>query len=220
MNIITFLGSARAPSNIIEEMKDAVADYSRDSYSETFEEVLNTPGTLRVIEKIRRGDPVNSDEVREVIIGFLNSWRCRVSKGRSNDLCKVLQKGRVYLDKLPPELEQLQPEHLTAIAEFFDSLCAIKNVKGTAAAKTLALLRPALFVMWDDTIAANYGCAGNGIGYCRFLLNMRDVALQARESYARRQPTLEEYLCPAGRKWIPPLAKLLDEWNWVRRDKP
>ena len=69
---------------------------------------------------------------------------------------------------------------------------------------------------WTE-IAENYGCAANGIGYCRFLLTMRDIARRTRESYAGRQPRLEQYICPTGRKWIPPLAKLLDEWNWVRR---
>ena len=218
MNVISLLDSSCIASAIVEDMKDAVADYCRSFYSETFEEVLTAPEKHRVIERIRRGHPVTSDEIRDVVVAFLNSWRCRISKKRSEDLRRALQTAQAHLDNLPPELEQLQPEHLKTIAEFFDSLCAIDNVKGTAAAKTLALLRPELFVMWDAKIAENYGCAGNGIGYCRFLLTMRDIARQARNYYGDKQHSLEEYICPTARNWIPPLAKLMDEWNWVRRD--
>ena len=31
--------------------------------------------------------------------------------------------------------------------------------------------------------------------------------------------TLEKHLKPKDRKWVAPLAKIIDEWNWIRITK-
>ena len=44
------------------------------------------------------------------------------------------------------------------------------------------------------------------------------IALKAREFWSR-EDSLEQHVKPKGRRWTPPLAKVLDEWNWIRITK-
>jgi hypothetical protein len=60
-----------------------------------------------------------------------------------------------------------------------------------------------------------YGFALNGAGYHQYLRVTQAIAQRVRMLW-NQDPPLEQHLKPECRQWIPPLAKVIDEWNWVR----
>jgi hypothetical protein len=112
-------------------------------------------------------------------------------------------------------LEDADRQLLAHMTAMFRRLDDCLGVGPTIASKLLAPLRPELFPMWDNPIADAYGFALNAAGYRQYLTIMQAVALKAR-SFWSGDTSLEAYLRPAERDWTPPLAKVLDEWNWIR----
>ena len=69
--------------------------------------------------------------------------------------------------------------------------------------------------MWDNPIAEAYGSALNAAGYHQYLNITQAIARKARGFWQSPIP-LEQHLKPEHRRWTAPLAKVLDEWNWIR----
>jgi hypothetical protein len=97
----------------------------------------------------------------------------------------------------------------------FRKLDDCAGVGPTIASKLLSPLRPGLFPMWDNPIADAYGFALNAAGYYQYLHVTQAIARKTRALW-RVPASLEGYLKPAQRQWTAPLAKVIDEWNWVR----
>ena len=112
-------------------------------------------------------------------------------------------------------LENADCEMLAKMVAVFKGLDDCPGVGPTIASKMLAPLRPALFPIWDNPIAESYGFALNAAGYRRYLGLMQDIARRVRRFWQSAVP-LEEHLKPKYRRWVAPLAKTLDEWNWIR----
>jgi len=131
------------------------------------------------------------------------------------------------IESIANEIEPLRRKDLFSIdleekreliVKLFDRLCGTtfknrrrktKRVGPTAASKTLHLVCPDLFVMWDSKIRTKYGRLGIGHDYFEFLEQMREFGKEVRaaiqhleKKYARR-PT-----------------KLLDQYNWATREGP
>ena len=52
-----------------------------------------------------------------------------------------------------------------------------KNFEPTATSKTLHIINPNIFIMWDDEIKAHYGFyIGSGREYVRFLIEVKRIA--------------------------------------------
>ncbi|MEM2592952.1 MAG: hypothetical protein QXI60_10230 [Thermofilaceae archaeon] len=99
------------------------------------------------------------------------------------------------------------------IVEAFREICSVKNVGPTSASKILHLLRPKLFVMWDNNIAKRFGVRMSPKGYLDFLEKCRDVLEGILNEYRRSGISdPESYLL---NKYGKPLTKLLDEYNWL-----
>ena len=104
---------------------------------------------------------------------------------------------------------------LATMVEAFRQLDNCAGVGPTIASKILAPLRPALFPIWDNPIAKAYGFALNAAGYHQYLNVTQAIACKARGFWHSDVP-LEQYLKPECRRWTAPLAKVIDEWNWIR----
>lgn len=71
--------------------------------------------------------------------------------------------------------------------------------------------------MWDEDIAKAYGfCRRRGAGYRRFVTLTSGIGRRLRDLWTDQQMALEDHIRPPGRAWEAPLAKLIDEWHWIR----
>ena len=165
-------------------------------------------------------DTVSADELVDALREWLlKPWHSTrsLSRPRLAAIGKALSKARPIIASFPEDLrvEDADAETLLRIAKAFNLLDECVGVGATIASKMLAPLRPALIPMWDNDIATAYGFALNAAGYHQYLKSMQAIARTVRGSWRSGSP-LEAYLKPNDRRWTAPLAKVLDEWNWIR----
>jgi hypothetical protein len=84
----------------------------------------------------------------------------------------------------------------------------------TAAAKILFVLRPKVFVAWDEPIRAGLHYDGSGRSYATFLIRLREELLDLREQCRAFSFDLEDLPEALGRPLSTP-AQLLDEYYWA-----
>ena len=129
----------------------------------------------------------------------------------------ALESIRATIADFPADLA-LENADCSLLAEMvwaFSRLLGCNGVGPTIASKILAPLRPALFPIWDNPIADAYGFALNAAGYHQYLNVTQALARKVR-GFWHLDFSLEQHLKPEGRKWVAPLAKVIDEWNWIR----
>lgn len=118
------------------------------------------------------------------------------------------------------------------LLEVFMNFCNIRytralstcNLSGVCASKLLSLINPGLFVMWDTPICEAYAIKASSEPRARdkqyvpeFFPLMKQKANDAIDSYMKDKKCSRNEAIKAinsFRKWRP-LAKLLDEYNWV-----
>jgi hypothetical protein len=84
----------------------------------------------------------------------------------------------------------------------------------TAAAKILFVLRPQVFVAWDEPIRAGLRYDGSGRSYVGFLIRLREELLDLREQCRAFDFDLVDLPEALGRPLSTP-AQLLDEYYWA-----
>jgi hypothetical protein len=172
----------------------------------------------------------------KLIEGFLNKWRSRFpnnEKAASAILAALERVGpfikatkALAIDSVDfNKYIDIDGNHFSvfeAIVMIFNKIANCHGNRTTAGAKILGIINPALFVMWDDTIAMRYSSGAqdifNGIGYASFLKKMQNAAhvcqsdFKSRFGYDNIALFLSEKL-----EVMPPLtlAKFLDEYNWI-----
>jgi hypothetical protein len=180
-----------------------------------------------------------TEDVKRRVIGFLNNWGCRlpVSDELANNIKEAYRKSIPFLKCLENEtLEDFEFENKVNIneeeyinreilLEVFMNFCKIgHNFRGVAASKLLSLINPSLFVMWDTSICEAYGIRAPSEPYIRdkqyvpeFFPLMKEKANGVIDTYMKEKKCSRSEAIEAinsFRKWRP-LAKLLDEYNWV-----
>jgi hypothetical protein len=181
---------------------------------------------------------VSREDVRyDLIQGFLNKWRSRFpnSNESANAILATLQRISPFLqatdgfDIETVDLDQTvhvgdrQLSIFQAIAEIFDAVVNCYGFRTTAGAKIMGIINPRLFVMWDDNIALHYlskdvPSVFSGLGYSTFLRKMQKQAQQCIKDFEKRHGAGEpaSYLSERlGLNPPLPLAKYLDEYNWI-----
>jgi hypothetical protein len=169
--------------------------------------------------------PEHHPENAAEIIALLNKWACRLSTTHAPAALES------WLRAHAADLERL--EQLTILdarvrdcaqelGALHDDLIASMRAGGVhsmgdaAASKTLHLLQPRLFVMWDKEIRRSAP-----EGYGAYLLQMSRLALRLTEQAPAGD--VEAYLQERlGYETKKTLAKYLDEYNWfeaVGRDQ-
>ena len=84
----------------------------------------------------------------------------------------------------------------------------------TAAAKILFVLRPKVFVVWDEPIRAGLRYDGSGHSYVEYLLRLREDLLDLREQCRAFDLEMVDLPEALGRPLSTP-AQLLDEFYWA-----
>lgn len=183
---------------------------------------------------------VPTEEIKFRIIGFLNDWHCRlpVSDELAKSIKEAYRKSMPFLSALNNEtLENFDHEKKDSIDgkehtkeeilhQIFESFCKVGyHFRGVAASKVLSLINPHLFVMWDITICAKYEIRSPSDPNVRdkqyvpdFISVMKKKANDVIDSYMKDKKCTREEAVKAinnFREWRP-LAKLLDEYNWMR----
>jgi hypothetical protein len=80
-----------------------------------------------------------------------------------------------------------------------------RRVGPTSASKTLHLVAPDLFMIWDRTIRNYYGFQETGKEYLRFLVNMKNWLKKLK-------PTIKKLQA----KYQKSSTKIIDEYNWIK----
>jgi len=192
----------------VEGFRDNFAGKSRDDV-----------GYFRALEVIQEV-PLRSRSSRSGdLVLTLNRWACRLSSAKAPGL--IADWITAHLDELEP-LERMSiadvelPDRAERLGDLHDGLIAaaraggVHNMSDAAASKTLHLLVPGLFVMWDKEIRRSAPD-----GYATFMLQMNAAAVrlaaEAPVPAAEVEEYLQRHLGYPGRKT---LAKYLDEFNW------
>lgn len=174
-----------------------------------------------VAARIMRRERVSRRSFLEgFVAGYLNRWRSRLPHASADDLLRAMSECRRRVRRLPSDLTEVGVDDLGRVWWAFDRILAVHHVGATTAAKALSAMKPRVLVMWDASIADRYGFAQNATGYCRFIWLMaelcRDVCVRCGVDTSRvGARELEQRLDLPPRRGLTPLAKLIDEWNWL-----
>ena len=149
------------------------------------------------------------------IVAVLNRWACRLSSTLAPPALEAwlldhelaeLQDLTIADPRVPGRAQELGVLHDELIRHM--QAGGVRNMGPAAASKTLHLLQPRLFVMWDKEISRS---APDGYG--AYLLEMHRLALRLAEEALIDdvEAYLQELLSYETRKTF---AKYLDEYNW------
>ena len=191
-------------------------------------------GTFLEILRHHPGD-LDFNEIRFGLIEFLNKWGCRL-RNYDNLTASNLKNCLVGIH---PDLLSLQnhsilsfdfqaPGNKERIEHVFNNFWSYgsqiaRNFGPTATSKTLHIINPNLFTMWDDAIRLyywiqNHEINDSGKGYCLFEIEIKKIAdnliSECRERFGNNDPAsmISERL-----NINPPhsITKFIDEFNWL-----
>ena len=188
---------------------------SRVSGEHAYLSVLEEFAPLSILERRTHVDS---------LILFLNRWSCHFPTKTAETrtaLTRWIEREASALGEIATATlcdEQLS-ERIAELERLYASLIALRQAPeariptmgDAAASKILHLMVPDLFVMWDREIKKG------GWGYGRFMLRMRDLAIDLRETLAppEARSDVEGYLQhELGYPVRKSLAKFIDEFNW------
>ena len=195
----------------------------RDHYSGKSREDETYVGCLGLMQS----RPLQARAEGRELVDVLNRWACRLSSVKTPGLIAG------WADDHMTKLEQFEPltimdaalpDHAYELGSLHDDLIArvktggVLNMSDAATSKTLHMLIPELFVMWDKEIKRS---APGGFGaYQRQMHTLaRRLAAEAGVPIGELETRVQERLGYRARK---PLTKYLDEYNWfeaVGRDQ-
>lgn len=207
-------------------------DLGPDAYMSVYSDLSFRDGLIFNPSSIR-----NEDVCDKLIRGFLNKWRSRFpnTQESANAILQALQHSNSLIrETYKFVIESVDFDEIItigtyqisvseAIERIFNSVANCYGFRTTAGAKIMGIINPSLFVMWDDSIAFRYLSKEtdhifSGQGYVLFLKNMQQLARQCISDFhlivAGTDPAKflsdKLHVTPSV-----PLAKYLDEYNWV-----
>ncbi len=149
------------------------------------------------------------DDVREIAIGFANSWHSRIDKNSTESILNHLKNIQNLLLNLDGDcLFNLvlddNEEEITKIYSRFP-----EEVKPTGRSKILHMLNGNVFPMWDNGTRIKYGVYPNAQGYFNYMnLIQKQLKILSKED-------IKEIEKLTGR----PIIKIIDETNWLEVNK-
>jgi hypothetical protein len=180
---------------------------------------------------------LSNHEHRLALLHWLNQWQCRQFSLAYHDLAAhgLLEWHEAFGRELPPKRDHLWEVPEATLEEYagvFDALAkkvacyrdpgrgALAGRKSavtfgpTAAAKILFVLRPKVFVAWDEPIRAGLRYDGSGRSYVDFLILLREELLDLQEQCRAFDVELTDIPEAVGRPLSTP-AQLMDEFYWA-----
>ena len=172
-------------------------------------------------------------EISDNVILFLNRWKCMVKDddATAEAIKRALVESKRVLRNLGSktvlDIDILSDSQRNEIAGLYFEFDMISRFGPTATSKTMHILKPDLFVMWDGDILRHYKkrnpqINGTGKGYLAFLSTMSEMARGVTEDFQKSYPTStpEIFLCDKlGYTLKKSLAKFMDEYNWITISK-
>ena len=156
-------------------------------------------------------DPAAIEQVRT----FLNRWSTRAPAAVCPKILEVFQANRsemAALSTVKLESPALDAAILKTVDAVFTELCRIDRFGPTGASKTLGVLNPGLFVMWDDPIRKAYQCGSTKPSYSKFLTRMQAAAHRVIATSGATSPG--EYV--RGKYGFSfPLSNFINYYVWV-----
>ena len=201
------------------------------NYDQSYARLLRKGPFLRKLRG-RPGTLTSEDVLDELIIGFLNPWRCRVPKTADTALAikaTLVHAADVVIALADDTLSEVDLSNSPTakgdlVAGGYDVMLTAHRVGPSTASKILHVLNPALFVMWDRAIRRHYSALchsgmDSGADYVLFLRHMQELARSVADDFASQHGLgkgVESYVSGhLGQARPVTLAKLLDEYNWV-----
>lgn len=193
----------------------------------------------------RRLDALSENDIKSKVIKFLNQWNCRLPSTHFNEIAEGIKQAAIgmksFLDSIEKEtlqdfnfalLRKVEGETMDGyecLQSIFDEFCSIGyKFRWVAASKTLHMVLPELFVMWDNPICEKLGLALSAESYAgTFLPLMKKEANEAINTYMQehsnciRQVAVDSIVeeCKLITGYKKSLAKLVDEYNWLKYTK-
>ncbi len=176
-------------------------------------------------------DELSTKEIGEVLINFLNQWRCRLADSQENrEAIKqrlVRQKEGTYSLSGETIARVNFSKAEGTIQKLYTSLREVRGFGPTTTSKVMHVLNPELFVMWDNKILDEYNKLDRRItdspaGYVQFLRLMQELALQVEADFRKYraggnvEDFLSEKLRYEPKKYF---ANFVDEFNWITYTK-
>ena len=182
------------------------------------------------LERLRNNPhELTIQEISETVILFLNKWKCMVKddSATAEAIRSVLVESKAVLQNLGGvtilDVATLSDSKVSEISSLYNKFDGIPRIGPTATSKTMHILKPDLFVMWDSNILSHYRKRNpqindTGYGYLAFLSTMSEMAQEVTHDFEKLYPTSkpEIFLCEKlGYTLRKSLAKFMDEYNWI-----
>lgn len=211
----------------------AAVTFEGFSYNSAYLHVLRHTNFLSEIRYAPQDMDV--DRIRIILVQFLNDWGCRL---RNYDNVTASNLKNSIIDA-HPELLAVQnysildfnfedPNNRGRIEHIFNKFWnygsrIARNFGPTCTSKTLHIINPNFFTMWDEAIrvhywANNHEIIDSGRGYCFFQIEIKRIAEQLVVECIERYNTDNPALWLSERLDINPplsLVKFIDEFNWL-----
>jgi len=208
----------------LDEFVQKVRDYQSSPYAV---EMLYSD-TLRRREVWDNLAQIDVKKTEDVVLYFLNAWKCRLSYTCSQKLTDALKEAANFLDNLKNvSLERVPLKFLiddNNTQHAFKIIASVKagkrTVGATATSKILHMVNPNLFIMADENTRFGYGCSENELGYVNFMWRTKLVGDALIDNYSRERNLPKDKafqkLASECQSNATALPKLIDEYNWVK----
>jgi len=192
----------------------------------------------------RNLDQLSRGEITNNVIKFLNEWNCRLDSAYFNQIShgikEAFNQASPFLNAIENEtLEDIdfrnvkkvgdkEFDHFEIIHSIFAEFCNIGyRFRWVATSKTLHQILPKLFVMWDNPICNKLGLELSARSYVHdFLPLMKQEVNEAVTTYmqdhiCKRNVAIYSIIkrCCEISGYEKTLAKLVDEYNWIKYTK-
>ncbi|MEA2095203.1 MAG: hypothetical protein U9P73_00730 [Candidatus Cloacimonadota bacterium] len=176
---------------------------------------------------------MNKEEHIKALIAWLRSWGCRQFKKDNEDLSinSIKKWFQTIETKFPSKHNYLIDYDLNTnkkiIIESFDNLlnkyASIHKYRNrkinvrigpVGAAKALFAIRPNLFPPWDGFIYKKFKLEGNGYGYFKYLLKVKNELREIRNNIKDTELKWDDLFEYLGKKHTS-YPKLIDEYYWI-----
>ena len=201
------------------------------NYNASYSRILKRESFLKTLRESPQEAQV--DDVKVVLVQFLNDWGCRLrnyddaTASKLRD-CIVSAHSELLLfqDRSILDFDFEDEENDQKVISLFNNFWTFSggsrigsNFGSTATSKTLHILNPNLFTMWDDEIRYRYGSImGSGSDYLKFLQKIKEIGECLADECRQRFGVTDPALWLSGRLNISPahsLTKFIDEFNWL-----
>ena len=203
------------------QLKNVIEKYNSES---SFQQPDGDPLYLEMIGRRDIWESLNAislNQVINIVLKFLNKWKCRIPYDCARKLQLALREAHELFQLLKNmKLETVNFDETIVegkkvkdiIKDIFDVVSSVKAGKRTlgftATTKIMHMVVPDLFVMCDEYIREEYGCAANSEGYLIFLSRMQ----KSIQRLIRERP--KNVICQELHNERRSLTKILDEYNY------